>query len=206
MWPHPERGARAAPGRPSGGSRRARTPSREDCRRYASHATPASGTPCTGELVSRCQDRRAVRLRCRGPWRVVDSRRAGVAPRRRCPCAGPRGLAPGAKTRVAWRRILRGRIGLGVRDTVGLDTNARPPARASGVRPEWCRSPVAHRTDAPYARGVRDPRRGGGARRVGEGRRAGQHPAVRCDHVQPRVPLAVNARFEGVGYSSQAGP
>ena len=78
-----QRGSRAAgEGDRSGRPRCARAPGRGDCRRDAAHAASASGAPHAGELVARREDRWSVRLRRRGPGRVVDPKRGRAAPRR----------------------------------------------------------------------------------------------------------------------------
>ena len=56
--------------------------------------------------------------------------------------------------------------------------------KASRLRPRRCGPPVAHRPDGPHARGVRAPRRAMAPDSEREGRRAGEHPSVRCDHLQ----------------------
>ena len=68
-----------------------------------------------------------------------------------------------------------------------LDLQEKRP----NLRPRRRRAPVARRADGPHLGGVRAPRRGVGADRVGEGRRSDQRPAVRCDHLQPGGSLAL---------------
>ena len=68
----------------------------------------------------------------------------------------------------------------------GIDAPCRPPGEAPDLRARRRGPPLAHRSNRPDARGVRAPRRRVGAHRVCEGRRAGQRPPLRRDHVQPR--------------------
>ena len=60
------------------------------------------------------------------------------------------------------------------------------------LRPRRRCPPVAHRADRPHLGGVRAPRRAVAVDREREGRRAGGHPAVRCDHVQSGRAMGLN--------------
>ena len=62
----------------------------------------------------------------------------------------------------------------------------RPIYALAGVPP-----PVARRPDRSHSRGVRAPRRAMAVDREREGRRTGEHPSVRCDHLQPWRSLAL---------------
>ena len=75
-----------------------------------------------------------------------------------------------------------------------LDAQARSAWQAPGLCPRRGPAPVARRPDGPHPGGVRAPRRRVGADCEREGRRSNQHPAVRCDHIQPGRPVAVTAR------------
>ena len=72
-----------------------------------------------------------------------------------------------------------------------LDLQGKRPVYAPRTGP----APVARRPGGPHPGGVRAPRRGVGADRGGKGRRSDQHPAVRCDQLQPGGPLAVTRTF-----------
>ena len=61
----------------------------------------------------------------------------------------------------------------------------RPATQAPDLRPRRCPVPVAHRPSGPHPRGLRAARRAVAAHCERTGRRASEHPAVRCDHVQP---------------------
>ena len=67
----------------------------------------------------------------------------------------------------------------------------RPARETAHLRPRGRPPPVARRPDGPYARGVRVARLRVGADRDGEGRRSGEHPPVRRDHLQPRRSVAL---------------
>ena len=67
----------------------------------------------------------------------------------------------------------------------------------NGKRPVYAREGIAHlwlvEPHGPHPRGVRAPRRAVAPDREREGRRAGQHPPVRCDHLQLGRSLALRA-------------
>ena len=63
--------------------------------------------------------------------------------------------------------------------------------QASVLRPRKVPPPVARRPDTPHPRGMRAPRLAVAAAREREGRRAGEHPPVRCNHLQPGQSLAL---------------
>ena len=186
-WPHPEARRSFGAGRPI------RTCSRRPCIRsdkivdgtLYTHRRPESPyTRASSVLGGRIG--LPFYIRRWGPGRVVDPRRTGAAPRRRGPRAESCGVAPGTDRGFAPYVVLSPCAGLGVRGAVALD--ARFDLRAE--RPACARrrrAPVARRSDGPHLGGVRAPGRRVGARRVREGRRAGEHPAVRCDHAAQLV-------------------
>ena len=67
----------------------------------------------------------------------------------------------------------------------------RSERQASGLRPRRDPTPVARRPDVLHPRGIRAPRWAVAPAREREGRRAGEHPPVRCDHLQPGRSLAL---------------
>ena len=67
-----------------------------------------------------------------------------------------------------------------------LDAQARPAGEATGLRPRRRRASVAGRTDGPHPQGVQAARRAVAAVREREEQQPGQHPPVRCDHLQSR--------------------
>ena len=67
------------------------------------HPRPARGA-CTSKLGAGWKNRRSIRLRRRWPWRVVDLRRAGAAPRRGRPGAGSSRAGAASACRSSPRR------------------------------------------------------------------------------------------------------
>ena len=63
--------------------------------------------------------------------------------------------------------------------------------QAPGLRTRRDPTPVARRTDEAHPRGIRASRRTMDPRREGQGRRTGEYPSVRCDHLQSWRAVAV---------------
>ena len=75
---------------------------------------------------------------------------------------------------------------------VDLHERASPTCGSTAhLRPRGRPPPVAHRPDGPHAGSVRAPRWTVAPDREREGRRGGQHPPVRCDHLQLGRSLAL---------------